>query len=222
MFSFKKWYESKYNENIEQFIGKNTSDYTAIDRVYDKSDLAVRIVQDYDTSTKKNTLLNISYIMPLNDAGKWGLYNSAENRNVLGEFAKNKFKFDQEMLHKLESIPLSILKDKKYNIDPAVLNDIKKSDTIRVNVLDIYKRFNDEQKKKLISPEEAQINIIKEIASTIIHESKHDEERRNEELTGKPMTGEIGPLQAEKDFKTWFERNLERLKQSYPEILSVK
>lgn len=222
MFSFKNWYKSNYKENLEQFIGKNISDYTAIDRLYDKSDLAVRIVQDYDASTKKNTLLNISYIMPLNDAGKWGLYNSAENRNILGEFSKNKFKFDQEMLEKLESIPLSILQDKKYNIDPAILNDIKKSDTIRVNVLSIYKRFNDEQKKKLISPEEAQINIIKEISSTIIHESKHDEEERNQELTGKPMTGESGPLQAEKDFKTWFDRNLTRLKQKYPELVNIK
>ena len=67
-----------------------------------------------------------------------------------------------------------------------------------------------------MSAEEAQLNIIREIASTIIHESQHEIERTE---TG--TTNETGPIAQEKLFNNWFNNNINLLKGRIPELFEV-
>jgi hypothetical protein len=205
--NFKKWL------NEQSYVGIDDADSSQIERVYKKSRLAVKIVQDYDKQTGNNYLTNITTIAPLDKAGVYGLYNSAENKSVLGkQYNRQKFTFTQEELDKMADLPGDVLR--QHKIPEEVINSIQPTDTIRVNVLNIYKKFNDIQKSGKMSPEEAQINIIREIASTIVHESTHDAEYHN---AGK--TNEAGPEAAEQKFSSWFDQNLSSLKSRYPELV---
>ena len=203
---------------LEQSIyaGVEDADAEQLNRVYNKSKLAVKIVQEYDKATNKKYLTDITTIAPISRTGIYGLYNSAENKYVLGsKFNKQKYNtFTQEQLDKMSRLPEDVLRQNKVPED--LIQSIQPTDTIHVNVLSIYKTFNDLQKAGKISPEEAQINIIREIASTIIHESQHDAERRK---TGK--TSESGPEAAEHEFNAWFKSNLNMLKSRFPELAKV-
>jgi hypothetical protein len=112
----------------------------------------------------------------------------------------------------MANLPADVLRQNK--IPEEIINSIQPTDTIRINVLNIYDTFNKAQKAGKMSPEEAQINIIREIASTIVHESTHDKERRK---SGK--TSEAGPEAAEQKFSSWFDQNLSSLKSRYPELV---
>jgi hypothetical protein len=204
---FKKWL------NEQSYVGVEDADSSQIERIYKKSRLAVKIVQDYDNQTANNYLTNITTIAPLNKAGVYGLYNSAENKAVLGkQYNKQKFTFTQEELDKMASLPGDVLR--QHKIPEEIINSIQPTDTIHINVLNIYDTFNKAQKTGKMSPEEAQINIIREIASTIVHESTHDAEYHN---AGK--TSEAGPEAAEQKFSSWFDQNLSSLKSRYPELV---
>ena len=190
-------------------------DVSQLDRVYNKSKLAVKIVQEYDKSTNSKYLTDITTITPISKQGVYGLYNSSENKAVLGkQYNKQKYTFTQDQLDKMSKLPEDILR--QHKVPEEVIQAIQPTDTIHVNVLSIYKTFNDLQKAGKISPEEAQINIIREIASTIIHESQHDAERRK---TGK--TSESGPEAAEQKFNTWFKSNLSMLKSRFPDLTKI-
>jgi hypothetical protein len=206
---FKKWL------NEQSYVGVEDADSSQIERIYKKSRLAVKIVQDYDNQTANNYLTNITTIAPLNKAGVYGLYNSAENKAVLGkQYNKQKFTFTQEELDKMASLPGDVLR--QHKIPEEIINSIQPTDTIHINVLNIYDTFNKAQKTGKMSPEEAQINIIREIASTIVHESTHEADKR---LHGK--TSEIRPLEAEKKFNNWFDQNLASLKIKYLELTKL-
>jgi hypothetical protein len=204
---FKKWL------NEQSYVGIEDADSSQIERVYKKSRLAVKIVQDYDKQTGNNYLTNITTIAPISKAGIFGLYNSAENKAIIGKpYNQQKFTFSQEELDKMANLPADVLRQNK--IPEEIINSIQPTDTIRINVLNIYDTFNKAQKAGKMSPEEAQINIIREIASTIVHESTHDKERRK---SGK--TSEAGPEAAEQKFSSWFDQNLSSLKSRYPELV---
>jgi len=197
------------------FAGIEDADVSQLDRIYNKSKLAVKIVQDYDKQTNNKYLTNITTITPLSRTGVYGLYNSSENKAVLGkQYNKQKYTFTQEELDRMASLPGDVLRQNR--VPEEVINAIQPTDTIHVNVLEIYKKFNNMQKAGKISPEEAQINIIREIASTIVHESTHDSEHRK---TGK--TSEAGPEAAEEKFSSWFKSNLNNLKSRYPDLTKV-
>jgi hypothetical protein len=199
----------------QSYVGIEDVDDSQINRVYNKSRLAVKIVQEYDKATGNKYLTNITTITPLSQAGVYGLYNSAKNKAVLGkQYNRQKYTFTQEELDKMSQLPEDILR--QHKVPEEVIKSIQPTDTIEVNVLSIYKTFNDLQKSGSMSPEDAQINIIREIASTIIHESQHDLERRK---TGK--TSEAGPEAAENKFNSWFKSNLNNLKSKYQELTKI-
>ena len=191
---FKKWL------NEQSYVGIEDADSSQIERIYKKSRLAVKIVQDYDKQTGNNYLTNITTIAPI-------------SRAIIGKpYNQQKFTFSQEEIEKMKSLPEDVLR--QHGIPDEVIKSLTPTDTIHVNVLNIYDTFNKAQKSGKMSPEEAQINIIREIASTIVHESTHDKERRK---TGK--TSEAGPEAAEQKFSSWFDQNLSSLKSRYPELV---
>jgi len=199
----------------QSYVGVEDVDVSQLERVYNKSRLAVKIVQEYDKATGNKYLTDITTITPISKAGVYGLYNSAENKAVLGkQYNKQKYTFSQEEMDKMTQLPEDILR--QHKVPEEVIQAIQPTDTIHINVLNIYDTYNRLQKEGKISPEEAQINIIREIASTIVHESTHEQERRK---TGK--TSESGPEAAEKKFNTWFNSNLNNLKSRYPELTKV-
>lgn len=207
--NFKKWL------NEQSYAGIEDADSSQIERIYKKSRLAVKIVQDYDKQTGNNYLTNITTIAPISRAGIFGLYNSAENKAIIGKpFNQQKFTFSQEEIEKMKSLPQDILR--QHGVPNEIIKSLIPTDTIHVNVLNIYDTFNKAQKRGKMSPEEAQINIIREIASTIVHESTHDADKR---LHGK--TSEIRPLEAEKKFNNWFDQNLASLKTKYLELTKL-
>jgi len=97
--NFKKWL------NEQSYAGIEDADSSQIERVYKKSRLAVKIVQDYDKQTGNNYLTNITTIAPISKAGIFGLYNSAENKAIIGKpYNQQKFTFSQEELDKMANI----------------------------------------------------------------------------------------------------------------------
>lgn len=201
--------------NELNYVGIEDIDVSQIDRIYNKSDVAVKVVQKYDAATGNRFLTNITTVTPLNQAGVYGLYNSAENRELLGKYDTKRFMLNAEQLEKIKHMPKTVLR--KYKIPEEVIKAIQPTDIIHVNVVAIYNHFNDMYKNKQLSPEMAEVYIIREIASTIIHESQHELERR--ELGD---TNETGPLREEKKFASWFDANLKSLQsiQGFPIIKS--
>jgi len=199
----------------QSYVGVEDTDISQIDRIYNKSDLAVKVVQLYDQNTNNKFLTNITTVTPLNQSGVYGLFNSAENKSILGKYDQTKFKVDVNNLEKIKHLPKPILR--KYKIPEEIIKLIQRTDTIHVNVAEIYNTFNQKYKNKQMSPEEAQLNIIREIASTIIHESQHEIERNE---TG--TTNETGPIAQEKLFNNWFNNNINLLKGRIPELFKVE
>lgn len=154
--NFKSWL------NEQSYAGIEDADSSQIERVYKKSRLAVKIVQDYDKQTGNNYLTNITTIAPISRAGIFGLYNSAENKAIIGKpFNQQKFTFSQEEIEKMKSLPEDVLR--QHGIPDEVIKSLTPTDTIHVNVLNIYDTFNKAQKAGKMSPEEAQINIIRKL-----------------------------------------------------------
>lgn len=185
-----------------------------IDGLYDKAKYAIKLVQMYVKSSSdpnvRNLLKNISTIAPLN-SGVYGLYNSAENKAVIGKPAANKirFTFDQGMLDQqdnIQKLPIAVIKKHMPEVDP---NQIKPSDVIHVNVNAIVNRLGDS------------MEAIVEIASTIIHEAKHNMEYRSSPSPN-PALGEVNPKKAEEDFKSWIKANWPRIISSIPQLNNLQ
>lgn len=167
MLSFIEWMGNTVGtENVE----------SKIDHLYDKAKFAIKIVQIYSKENRLNLLRNISTIAPLN-SGVYGLYNSSENKKVIGPKIANQIKFkfgnnivQQNNMHKL---PNAVVKQYLPDIDT---NQLIPSDVIHVNVQKIVRELGNTRQ------------AIIEIASTIVHEATHEIEFQN---TGK--TNEVGP-----------------------------
>lgn len=182
MIGFRKWM-------LESTVG-NDEVFSQIDSLYDKAKYAIKLVQMYGKSTNQRILNNISTIAPLN-SGVYGLYNSGENRRVIGPAAANKikFKFGQDALQNqnLQKLPQHVIKQYVPDVDES---QIAPSDVIHVNVRRIVAEMGD-------TPA-----AVVEIASTIIHEATHEIE-----FHAKGKTDETGPKLAEDKFRQWVNAN---------------
>lgn len=179
----------------------NDEVFSQIDSLYDKAKYAIKLVQLYSKSTNQRILHNISTIAPLN-SGVYGLYNSGENRRVIGPAAANKikFKFGQDALQNqnLQKLPQHVIKQHIPDIDE---NQIAPSDVIHINVRKIVAEMGD-------TPA-----AVVEIASTIIHEAIHEIE-----FHAKGKTDETGPKKAEDDFRRWVNSNWKTVTARIPQL----
>lgn len=195
MKNFKEWMNT---------VGTDIVDDRQIDSIYNKAKYSVKLVQLYSKLTGQKILNNISTIAPLSQ-GVYGLYNSSENKKVIGPSVANKvkFKFGQNMLdqNKLNTLPNVVIKQHIPDID---INQIKPSVVIHVNVQKIVRELGDTK------------NTVIEIASTIIHEATHDLEYQS---TGK--TNEIGPKNAEAKFKDWVNKNWSLILTRIPQLANL-
>lgn len=180
-------------------IGTENVD-SKIDQLYDKAKYAIKLVQLYSRSTGQKLLNNISTVAPLY-SGVYGLYNSAENKKVIGPAAANKirFKFNQPMMQQnLNRLPNSVIKQYFPDIDEK---QIIPSDVIHVNVQRIVREMGDTKEAVL------------EIASTIVHEATHELEFQT-----KGKTDEVGPKKAEEVFKNWVRTNWNMVVSKIPQL----
>lgn len=195
---FKNWFE-------QITLGTEFVDERQINALYDKAKFAVKMVQLYSKMTRQNLLNNISTIAPLT-SGAYGLYNSAENKKVIGSqaLAKIRFKFGNNVMQnqKIHQVPNAVLKQHIPDLD---LSQVKPSDIIKVNIQKILKKYGDSKE------------AVIEIASTIVHEATHEIELQN---TGK--TNEIGPQQAERKFIDWVSKNWKTIVQRIPQLNNFK
>jgi len=195
MKNFKEWMNT---------VGTDIVDDRQIDSIYNKAKYSVKLVQLYSKLTGQKILNNVSTIAPLSQ-GVYGLYNSSENKKVIGPSVANKvkFKFGQNMLdqNKLNTLPNVVIKQHIPDID---INQIKPSVVIHVNVQKIVRELGDTK------------NAVIEIASTIIHEATHDLEYQS---TGK--TSEIGPKNAESKFKDWVNKNWSLIITRIPQLANL-
>lgn len=178
---------------------------SGIDRIYDKAKYAIKLVQAYVRSLsgpERDLLKNISTVAPLN-SGVYGLYNSSENKAVIGPIAANRirFKFGADAVRQqanLQRLPASVISQYLPEVDPR---QIAPSDVIHVNVQKIVRELGDTPASVL------------EIASTIVHEATHEMEYRS---TGR--TSEVGPKNAERKFMSWAKSNWNSFASRVPEL----
>ena len=191
----------EFKEWLGNTVGTENVD-SKIDSLYDKAKYAIKLVQLYDKMTNKTLLKNISTIADLNRAGTYGLYNSAENKKVIGPGVANKirFKFGQDQIQQnnLQKLPNSVIKQYIPDIDERQLVP---SDVIHVDVHNILARLGDSK------------DAVVEIASTIVHEATHELEFQT---TGK--TSEAGPEAAEREFKNWVQKNWNTITARIPQV----
>lgn len=175
-----------------------------IDYLYDKAKFAIKIVQIYSKENRLGLLKNISTIAPLN-SGVYGLYNSGENKKIIGPKVANqiKFKFGNNLIqqNKINKLPNAIVKQHIPDIDE---NQLIPSDIIHVNVQRIVRELGDSKQS------------IIEIASTIVHEAVHSIEFQK---FGK--TDETNTKKAELNFKSWVEKNWPRITNLIPQLKNI-
>jgi hypothetical protein len=191
---------SGFREWLGSTVGTENVD-SKIDHLYDKAKYAIKLVQMYDRKTKQNLLTNISTIADLNMAGTYGLYNSAENKDVIGPHAnRTKFTFGQQTLDQykgnINRLPPAVISQYKPQVDPSQLVP---SDVIHVNVREIVDRLGDTKE------------AVIQIASTIVHECTHQMEFRSTGKTDHTKTGA-----AETAFRAWAEKNWDLFSKSNP------
>lgn len=198
---FREW----MNQNT---LGTELVDSSQIERLYDKAKISVRLVQEFDkTLPKEDKLLNkINTILPLS-SGVYGLYMSKENKKVIGKQVMDRLKlmFPKDMMlnQKINQIPLVVLRKYLPDVDEKL---IQPSDTIHVNVQKILSDTKNDHKQAII-----------QIAATIVHEAKHNDEFHD---TGK--TNEIQPEKFESKFIDWANKNWEQLKNKIPDIKKLE
>lgn len=185
---------------VENTVGTDEV-VSQIDALYDKAKYAIKLVQLYSKATGKGILKNISTVAPL-ASGVYGLYNSGENRKVIGPAAANKikFKFGQDAVRgtDVQHLANTVIKQYIPDIDER---QIAPSDVIHVNVRRIVSEFGDTPKAVL------------EIASTIVHEATHEIEFQT---TGR--TDETGPKKAESEFHKWASDNWNMVVSQIPQL----
>lgn len=202
MKTFAEFIKKKYFE--QNTVGTELVDETQIDSAYQKSKYAVKLVQLYDQMTGQKLLTNISTIATLNQ-GVYGLYNSAENKKVIGPNVSNKVRmiFGDEVIqsNKLDKIPNAIIKQYIPDVD---LNKIKPSDVIRINI------------QKHMAAHGDTLETVLEIASTIVHECTHELELQT---TGR--TSEVGPVAASQRFLDWTKKNWNTIVGRIPDLARI-
>lgn len=179
-----------------------------IDALYDKAKYAIKLAQAYVKTLQgpeRDLLKNISTVAPLN-SGVYGLYNSAENKAVLGPGVANqiRFKFGADAIRQqnnLQRLPATVISQYLPEVDPR---QIAPSDVIHVNVQKIVRELGDTAA------------AVMEIASTIIHEATHEMEYR---ATGK--TSEVGPKNAEMRFQAWAKSNWKTFASRIPQLAGL-
>jgi len=202
---FSRWFE-------QNTLGTEFVDESKIDAIYDKSKLAVKLVQLYDETRSadknarpeaKKLLLNINTILPLS-AGAYGLYMSSENKRFVGNelLSKMRLIFPKDLMlnQKLQNLPNAVIKKYVPDIDER---QMQPSDTIHVNINRYLNEFGDS------------IESIIEIASTIVHEATHELE-----LQYYGRTDETGPQNAEKVFVGWVIKNWGTVTTRIPQLRS--
>lgn len=180
-----------------------------IDGLYDKAKYAIKIAQMYVKSSQdpkvRNLLKNISTIAPLSSSGVYGLYNSSENKAVIGRPAnRTRFVFGQNLIaqqNNLQRLPVDVIRQYLPDVDPS---QIKPSDVIHVNVHDIVSKFGDS------------MEAVLEIASTIIHEATHD---LNYRTTG--QSPEKDSDDAETIFMSWAKNNMSAIYSAVPQLKNL-
>ncbi len=200
-------------------------DSKQIEGLYAKAKHAIELVRKYDAAEGEHNwikkrlgwqgprndfgyLLNISTIAPL--AGTvYGLFNSRENQRILDKDVKkypSTFKTNRPLTPEekgqedvLKTIAYNVMKKQYPDIDTNKIHD---SAVIHVNIPHIINTM----KSKGYTGEELDKAIIREIASTIVHESTHQLER-----AWMGATDEGGPKEAEKRFVNWLDRNMNLL-----------
>jgi len=192
MTGFKDWLESTVG--TDEVVSQ-------IDSLYDKAKYAVKLVQLYSKSTNKGLLKNISTVAPL-ASGVYGLYNSGENKKVIGPMAANKikFKFGQDALSNVKTQKLANFVIKQY-IPDIDERQLAPTDVIHVNVNRIVSEMGDTPR------------AVIEIASTIVHEATHEIEFQT---SGK--TDESGPKRAEAEFHRWVSANWPLVLSKIPQL----
>jgi hypothetical protein len=196
-------------------------DFNPIKSLFGKSDKAVELVRAYDAAEGEHKwlkdhlkwegprndfgyLLNVATVAPLSGT-VYGLFNSRENQRILDPDIKRPgIKFKQknpltgEELNQqnfMKDLAFNVIRQKYPDVDPNKIHD---SAVIHVNVPKIIQDL----KLKGYSGQELDRAIVKEIASTIVHESTHQLER-----TWLGNTNEATPRKAEERFMNWLERN---------------
>jgi hypothetical protein len=204
----------KFSEWMANTAGTDNVE-SKIDHLYDKAKIAIKIVQMYSKEkwTKDSQsifgkqvgslLKNISTIAPLS-SGVYGLYNSGENKKIIGPKIANqiKFKFGNNLLqqNQINKLPNAVVKQYVPDIDE---NQLITSDVIHVNVQKIVRELGDSKE------------AIIEIASTIAHEAVHSIEFQQ---FGK--TDEIRTRKTELQFKSWVNQNWPRFQTMIPQLKS--
>ena len=193
MAGFKKW--------MCESVAGTDEVFSQIDALYNKAKYAIKLVQMYSKATNQKILHNISTIAPLNSS-VYGLYNSGENRRIIGPAAANKikFKFGQDALadQNIQKLPQNVIKQHIPDIDER---QIAPSDVIHVNVRKIVSEMGD-------TPA-----AVVEIASTIIHEATHEIE-----FHSRGKTDETGPKMAEQKFRQWVTGNWKTIVARIPQL----
>ena len=196
--SFRSWLE-------QNTVGTEEVDSRQLDAAYDKAKYAVRLVRLYDKMTNQKLLTNISTIATLSQ-GVFGLYNSGENKKVIGPAAaaKLRMRFGQDVManNTLNRLPTVVIKQYVPDIDER---QIQPSDVIHVNV-----------QKHLAAHGDSMATIL-EIASTIVHECTHELEMQ---ATGR--TSEAKPQAAERAFMTWVQKNWQTIRTQIPELTTLR
>jgi hypothetical protein len=190
--------------NFKEWMDQRTAvEEREIDALYDKARIAVQLVRMY----RPELLYNISTIANL-ASGAYGLYNSGENRDIIDPSIEQRLIYKHKgrvTKQQLARMPKRILKQYFPDLDMRYVNP---GDTIRVNI------------KRILSQSRNDLEAVLEIASTIIHESMHDWEKRGKEekgVNGSPLT-EITPQSEEKKFMQWAQSNLDWIVQQFPEL----
>ena len=179
-----------------------------IDQIYDKAKYAVKLAQAYVKTLEgpeKDLLKNISTVAPLN-SGVYGLYNSSENKAVIGSGAVTqiRFKFGADAMRQqanLQKLPATVIGQYLPEVDPR---QIVPSDVIHVNVQKIVRELGDTAE------------AVMQIASTIVHEATHEMEYRS---TGK--TDETGPRNAQTRFMIWARSNWSSFAYKFPQLAGL-
>ena len=196
--SFRSWLE-------QNTVGTEEVDSRQLDAAYDKAKYAVRLVRLYDKMTNQKLLTNISTIATLSQ-GAFGLYNSGENKKVIGPAAaaKLRMRFGQDVManNTLNRLPTVVIKQYVPDIDER---QIQPSDVIHVNV------------QKHLAAHGDSMAAILEIASTIVHECTHELEMQ---ATGR--TSEAKPQAAERAFMTWVQKNWQTIRTQIPELTTLR
>jgi hypothetical protein len=169
-------------------------DASQIERVYDKARISVELVRMYNPMFLENisTIANLA-------SGAYGLYNSGENKKMLPpDYEQRLIYWGKITKDQIGNIPTKILKQYFPDLEE---NNIKSSDTIRVNV------------QRILSQSKTDLEAVLQIASTIVHEATHRIERET-----KGQTFETGPKGEEHKFMAWASQNIQKILQKYPEL----